>query len=378
MKRRSAAGCLLAIGMAAAAWAQTPPATSQPTTTAPDAELKARLEGMTVDQLLAEAARLCEVDVDYQQASVFVTAARNRGANTPELLIVQGEMSLGLGDLAPAREAFRLVYGQFPNDFRANLGLGRLYMLGSYWALAAPYLETAAKVAAPDKASEAFRLLAECYRGEGRFKAAVEKAKEAAAGRPSDYQTLMTLVGTLNDDKQFETAATEAQKLHHLAEGQVKAAPADAKMLQRLLDATGIYEQAVRGQYVACLAKTAGGASLDLVVKGKEPDAAAALHKLIDLLQLEADLSRLMTYHRMVEFGERLVKLAPDNPDYWWQYALMLRETRQNDAAVEALRTVLKLRPGDAGATHLLEDMGASATPPATSAPAAPPAGAAS
>ncbi len=327
-----------------------------------------RLQGMSLEELVRNARDLLDSE-KYEAAVPYIVVARSRAEDDQEVKALNAELSLLKRDIKKARELFLEVYRANPNDYYANLGLGRLYLATRQFKQAEIYLEKAEQRAAQDQISLVRRLLAETYRGLKKSLKAVQLAEQAVNGRPDDYVTRQTLVMTLVEAAQLERAAEEAVNLEQIARDRIAADAADVDALQQLLSALQVHMLALQQSFQQLAVMGPGRQPTDQVLDVNKPRAAALSMEVAELQLMQAETARLISYHQILEFMKKAIEYVPDNADYQRDYGLLLMRTNQSEAAIAPLRRALELNPDDDVARRQLQALGVSLTAPAVQPP---------
>lgn len=356
----------LGLIVAAVAWvacAAAQPATPPTQAIAADPNNAAVLEqlaDLSFRELVSEARRLIDAE-QYEAAKPYVAAAAQKDRKSLDVSLLLGDLALAENDVRTARPLYLSVYRVDRNDFRANLGLGKLYLRTRVWRQAANYLEKAEQTAPLGKVPEVQQLLAEAYRGGGQVLKAVEVAQKAVSGAPQDYDARRSLTSALLAAERTEQALGEAEMFVKIARDQVVSAPDSPAALADLRTARELQLQALRRAFRDMLQVGPSGQRVDEVTPGREAEAAGVLKQISEVMVMQAETNRLLAYHDVLSFAERIVELDDDNADYWRDYGLMLLETRRMDEAREALRRAVELNPDDQAARAQLERLGAGA-----------------
>jgi tetratricopeptide (TPR) repeat protein len=198
---------------------------------------------MSPDELVAAAEQLF-VNQQVQEAVELLEAALKRDPKNLRAMVMVGEYNEALGDLNPARDKYLQVLRVEPENLRANLGLGRVFLAsprGDQAEQAIHYLEIAEKVAPPDRRSEALGLLARAYRGAGSRAKAVQMAQAAVSADPQNFDALQTLIVVRTELGQYDQAAADSQALMALALRLQQDNPNDPLALRRLRTAFDLY-----------------------------------------------------------------------------------------------------------------------------------------
>ncbi len=321
------------------------------------------LENMPVADVIARADALREQG-DAAEAERVIKYALARERNNVTALDVAAEIALLRSDIEGARSAFRQAKGIQPTDFRANLGLGRIWAAKKDWRQARTYLTDAASVAPPDRAAEVLTLLAQAYGGSGLFKLAIETAEKAVQASPQSYDARKTLVLLRTTAGDFESAIAETRPLLELAQSDAAKIPVTVEHLTELRDAYEIKSTVLKNYQSQFFVRNPDGTYSDQIVAGKEADSAAVLTQLIDVIALQIELDRRISFFTGVALAERMVKLDPNKATYWIQLGLLRKNTFNNEEAAQAFRRALEIEPANQTARHELDALQAETPPP--------------
>lgn len=333
----------------------------------PPASAPAGRAGMSVSEMLAEAERLVG-EKRYEQAQPLVTTILAEDKSNLLALSLSGEIYENLNQREAARAAYNAAREIQPNDFRANLGLGRLYVGSNFGRQALHYLEIAEPVCPPERKSELYLLMARAQRAAGSATKALEAIQKAIEADRSNYQAWQYATLLLTEAEDFDRALVATQQLARLAEIELARDLGNVEALQRLNTAYEARLSVLRAYHQRLYERNVDGSYSDRLIPGTEKSAAAMLQAVIETMVLQAELRRTYAYHQAIPLAEKMVQYDPDNAANWMQLALLYVNTAQNARAAETLRKVLELEPDNAQAREQLERL--SAAPAPTSAPA--------
>lgn len=328
--------------------------TTAPDTTGPTAE---QLQSLTLPTLLAEARRLLDAR-DLMAAAPYIDAARQRDPASLQVKGLVAELALYAGDLTTARINYLDVHRANRDDYRANLGLGQIYLMTRNFSQASIYLrraEALVPVDAPGDTAIVRRLLAQSQHGEKKYIEALETAEKARAVAPQDLDVLHTLIAALRAAGRTEAAVTEAAALQVVAEQNLRANPGDRQALVQLMEARRIHRETLSEGAAQYFELGRDGQRTDRVIPGKEADVAHVIREIAELQLRDAESQRLLTYYEVADLLARAVEYAPGNAGYWRFYGQLLAETFQRDAARQAFRKTLELDPTDEVAQRWLQ-----------------------
>jgi len=302
---------------------------------------------------------------------------QERDKGNIEGLRLLGEIYWDSKNAALAEDAWKQVVAVQPNDFVANLGLGRVYLNSGLPRQAKPYLETAAKVVPPNSPQHEVQVqvaLAMALRGGGQWREAIAAAERALrADRDNfDAQQLLTALRIENarTAEEFDRALADAERLIEIAGNALRAA-VNQEGVQRLQLAYQSKLQVLYAFRQLLFRKNPDGSFTDQLLPGQEKRAAAVFSQIVDVMLRQADVNRTLARFQIVEFAAAAVKYdGGTNPRTLLDLGLLQKETGQTAAAVETFRKVLELDPQNATARREYEALlgplpESSALPPA-------------
>ncbi|TWT40974.1 tetratricopeptide repeat protein [Phycisphaerae bacterium RAS1] len=357
---------LIGVFCAAAAWGQAPgsdPASTQPAGGAADAPAK-----IDVKDSLQRAQALLEsgTEEDLIAAQQFLQDVLRVEPTNADAIIMVGEVALERRDGNVARRYFSDVLKLEENNFRANRGMGELYFRSKMWRQAMRYLETAARVAPPDKRAETLSVLARCYVQDGTVNKALETAQQAVASDAKNVDALQTLTVVRMGQKQFEQALEDGRKLMELVEQKLHDNPADAKLLRQ---SGQVYQTLVEGLilYHATLhLPNARGEPTTDPIPGKEREIAQVLVRIGEARGRQVVLESRISYLRAVlPYYEKSLKFDDQSVPALLAYARVLLVVERTSDAAEQCRKALEIDPTNVEAQQLLQQIGPAAHEPA-------------
>lgn len=368
-------GVLVAVSVATTACSQI--ATAEPQTTPPPEALEAgpaeetaealasltreQIAAMSVDELKARARTAVAAEA-FGVADQLVREALSREgtAGDLELTLLTGEARLGLNDLSVARAAFTEVINADPNDFRANLGLGALYLRGSrpVYRQATTYLQRARELAVSQQDRvDALRLLSEAHLGNHQPIDAVRAGEEALQLDPDNFGTMFVLTQAYIDAGAFDSAIQLAKRLEERAKGLWAEDRGNPTAVQRLAVAARTNVGALRNQTTELFERGPDGQPTDRPAPGQEQRIAQLLEEVVRLETLKIEAERLLQLHALAGIAERATSYAPNRPDSWIRYGDLLAQTYQDQAARDAFRKALELDPENEEASQRLQQL---------------------
>jgi len=321
---------------------------------------------ITIDQMLNTAESLLRVGNNTQAKSIL-DLVLERDPNNVRAKLVAAELAIAQQEYFAARNYYREVLNVEQTNLDANVGLARIYLMTRMFRQAASYLETAQRVAPPDRLPEVLTMLAASYRGRGSLLDALNAAQRAVDLAPQNVEARQTLIAVLMEADRFDPAMTHAAALTELATAKVRENPASREGLMQLLGAYGMQEQVLRAFHNTLYEYSPSGEPTDRPLPGKQAQAAGVIKQIVDLRVLQAEVARTVTYFDILELARKAAQYQPENPQYHLLCGQLYVKMSQIDAAIGEFQRVLELAPGDADATRYLRELNA----PLTSQPAA-------
>gem|GEM_PF-1702277 len=377
MLLRIVAVCALLAGPAERVRAQTPPPEGPP----PATEAPSTPEG-----ILRLAIQKREAGRNAEALEVLKALLKSFPRYT-EANVVAGEICLDTNDYDSGRDFFKRVLDAEPSNFKANIGMGKIYMAARQWRQAVAFLEKAESVAPRDGSAEAKRLLAVAYAQMGHMQKSTEKALEAVQAGPDDLDTLLTLIqvrqtAASRDPQQIPVAVADAEKYLQKAVAAVERNPWDRKLLSRLNSAYQILLSPppnvglLQSYHNSFYQRDARNQPTDQLLPGKGPDAAAVLIRMADIFRQQALLNVIIVEHDVLTLLERAVddRYDPKNVQYLVDLVDAYRQLQELTArlvgagvysdttlhqrAIETCRKILELDPNNPTAQDYLRSAG--------------------
>lgn len=319
---------------------------------------------MSISEMLMEAERLVAAQ-QYAEAHPYVSAALRQDAGNVQALSLEGEILAQLNQHTLARQSFLAVREIQPNDFRANFGLGRMYVSSGVFRQALQYLKIAEPVAPPERKAELFVLLARAERGTGTASRALETVQRAIEADPLSFDAWRYATMLLVETEDFDRALLATQNLVRIAESELTKDPADRAALERLYLAYDARMAVLRSYHVRLYDRNLDGTSSDRLLPGTEKAAASMLQAMVETMVMQAELRRTMAFHEMLTLAQRTVEYDSSNTQYWAQLGLLYVNTAQFDRARAAFERAIELEPQNMQAREQLEQLpGRRAAPP--------------
>jgi len=357
-----ALGVALLAGVPVMAQSEAPAPTTQPSQ-------PAGIEAMSNEEIVARARELIRRGVNLDDAQRALRFVFTRSPEFVDARVALAELAEAMQDSARAREIYQELLNKDPNNFAANLGMGKAY-LGAGWARQATrYLERAALAAPSERKGEALALLSQSYLEERKADKAAEAAEQAVQAAPDSVQARTQLAVVRYQLRQFNAALDDARALVTTARKQLESDPGNAQLLSQLARAYELLAQVLSESHRALYQTGSDGKPTDRIRPGKEKEAAALLKQLVETGVTQSEVRRVQTYHGLLALAERAVQYDPENVSYLLDYGYLLYQTSQPQRAAEVFQRVLQLDSNNLKAREQLEAMGA----PLTSQPALPP-----
>lgn len=236
-----------------------------------------------------------------------------------------------------AKEIYDVCLKRSPDDWRANFGLGNIYLQREYYKLARPLLERAAALA-PEKSRAQVRVnLAVAFRGLHQMPEAIEQARLAIAHDPSSLEARRMLISLYLEDKRLEDAVAENVGALGYIRKNLTAQPDDRQMLAQMIQ--------VLGQMIDLLQRKLAA----------QPDDATVRLQLIDNMEQQGLIGQQLTYYQELDLLQPALDKTPDNPDLLLARARLLHLVGRPAQAVADLRKILAASPNNTKAKLLLE-----------------------
>lgn len=371
MARRHACGAVLLVGLVAVVWL--------PTAAAQQAERR-----LTTAQVLERARAAFEQAIEQRDAELVTQATEvvrevlQRDPGNIEAHLLAGEISLDVAKLDPrladfdsARNHFMMVLEAEPNNYRANLGVGRIWNANRVWRQAVAFLEKAEAVAAtPEQAIDVKREMAIAFAGMGNKTRAIEKAAEAVQLDADDLEALRTLTeirlsaATTDPERYLDQALADAELYLNKCREEAARNPTDREKLVELNEAFDLLLAAVREHHTTLYERDIRQQPTDKLLLGKEPEAAAALLRMAELMREQALVRLTLTEHENLVLVEKAVEYQPENVRYLEALAVLYQRIHDRENAIATSQRILELDPDHEGARQFLESVGAPLSAP--------------
>lgn len=299
-----------------------------------------------------------------QQALDLVTDVLQRDQQDIQANVLAGEILVAANQYDQARNHFKTVLDREDLNFRANLGYGKILAANHLWRQSAAYLEKAENVAAgAERIVDVKTALAFTYAGMGDLLRAIDKAGEAVNADPTDLDALQTLVeirvnAATRLAAQLEAALQATKTYAQKAAEAAQAAPSDRAALARLEAAYNLQMTAIQEFHNSFYQRNVHNQPTNVLLPGKNVEAAAALSLMVEVMSQQADLRRILADHDALLVAEKAVEYDPTNVKYLETLATLYHRTSNLKKAEETCRRILELEPDHAGAKQYLKKVG--------------------
>ncbi len=312
---------------------------------------------------------------DIQRRTAAIQTVRAILEGQPEDIeakLLAGELLMLAGgeDFEAARRYFQQVLQNEPKNFRANLGMGRIWLETNYWRQADNFLKEAESVAPEKQKVAVLQLRARALLGAGNAEEARTKAREALRAdveRTADSYRTVALVATSiaqRDPAQAEPALQEAARYVQRAAELAQERPWERGRVRELLSAYDLQIAALAIYYQSLCERDLKGNVLDRVKRGNEAAAAGALAQRSERTRLRAAVAAVDAEHDALLMLERAVELQPESVPILEEYAAALARVQDRERATRVYERIRELDPQNAAATQYLG--AAPATPSAS------------
>jgi tetratricopeptide (TPR) repeat protein len=286
----------------------------------------------------------------YREALIALKSALDRDAQNIEAKLLAGETLMDIDNYDDALTTFKDVLAVEPKNFRANLGIGKIWLANNYWRQALSALEKAADVAPSGRKNEAVRLLAEAYSGSGDRKRATERIDEIVKDDPNDVEALKLLVRLMRDANRYDEAVGRAEQLVAVCDTLFRQAPSDLERVKQL-DAAYTLQLSVlgvdnrEGLVQRYYERDTRGVPTDKALAGKERDAARVYAKIADVSTKQAAVRQILAYHDALISALEAVKLDAGNVTYLTQLARLYQLIGDQANAGRVFQQILEKDP---------------------------------
>jgi Tfp pilus assembly protein PilF len=328
----------------------------------------------SVEQLLGLAGQK-KAAGEFREALGLLRAVLERDAVNISAQLLMGEILLeshAEADYAQARQLFMRVLESEPSNYRANLGIGKIWLANGVWRQAVEYLQKAVEFAPGAQRGDAKRLLARAYAGKGDMNPATQAADEALKADPTNLDALQTraevqLSAADRDPRQLESALKATEDYVGRCDQAVRQAPGNAEALNRLNGGYDLALAALRAYHNNFYELDNRGQRTDRVRPGAEKDVAEILGRIAELYRSQSAVRYTLSEHDATVFLAKAVELQPKDVSCLEKLAEAYARIMDRVQAIETYRRILELEPSHAAALEYLRDAGtAPTTQPAT------------
>lgn len=302
--------------------------------------------------------------------------------------VLAGELFVTTNRFDQARTAFQRVLEREPSNYRANLGLGRIWLAARSPRQALNFLQAADNVASGRERAEVKRLLASAYLALRRTNDAVTAAEEAVRidadaleGREILVEVLTAAAETVGgvDVQRVNRALDASNALIARAVEIAAAAPWDRGRLARIDAAYQKQLVILQMLHNSFYERNFRNEAMEVLRAGTGPEAAQALSRMGALYRRQALLRMVLTEHDALLLAETAVgdQYDPRNVEYLQNLAsahlqlrdltsrLLGRDLSQDEVMRKQLGEIcgkiLAVEPHNRFAVALLEQMGLAA-----------------
>lgn len=318
---------------------------------------------LTIPELLSMAENLRASGL-RKDAVEALNLIRQRDANNVDALRMLGDIAWDLQNAEEAQTNWQLVRKIQPNDFGANWGLGRLYLVSGVFRNAIHYLETAESVVPadpPELKPTVLLALAQAHAAYGERASAIETVREALALDPDNYDGCYLLAAlranSATSDEDFDQALSDTQRVIEVVREDLEANGITLQGVQRLQTAYELELQVLSGCRTVLFHRNPDATWSDRPLPGKEKRLADTLSRAVDVMVRQTDVQRTLAYFRIVELAADAVKYDEGTASRWMDLALLQKATGQWDQAIVSFEKVLELEPLNKEAQRLLEGL---------------------
>ncbi len=351
-----------------------PPARTTPTG---DADSRPTQEILADAAARYESYKASKDQAVFQEVISLLGIVLRRDPTNSEANLMSGEISLESNDFDTGRKYFRSVLDVEPNNYRANVGLGKIWIATRSFRQAALFLQTAERVA-PDaeKQSAVKQLLATAYVASGDVTKAIEKAEEAVRIAPNNVEALNALavirIELAKRDPAYVTAAVrDAETFLARAREVAQQDPANIESLRRLDLSHGMLIDALRQLHNSFFERDARSQATTRIIKGKEADAAAALNRVAEVMMDRSTIALTLAQHDIIKVAAQpAVQLDPKSVKYLETLASLYEKVGDRGKAIETAQQILQIDPNHQGARDFLNSVGSSTAPSPAAEPA--------
>ncbi len=313
--------------------------------------------------------------------------------NHIEANLLAAELLIAGNDYSLARTFYLKVLESEAANFKANLGIGRIWLDAGYWRQALAYLEKAEAVAPESGRAEAKRLLASNLLQLRRLNDALNKIQEAIAADPTDLEARQILVRIRMELARMQAdvermrpllsqAREDANKCVQLATTLAEGDPWNPTRLRQLQSAFQLRLEVLDAYHKSLYERSLHGETIDRLRPGLGPEAAEALNQIAEYRRQLGLLQIIMVEHDALVYLETAVsdRYDPRNPHHLGNLAAtylqiedltarlvgrgVFADRKMHERAAETYRKVLEFDPQNEPARRFLESAAAAAITP--------------
>jgi tetratricopeptide (TPR) repeat protein len=318
-------------------------------TTPPSAAPATASQPLSLEQLSQQGADALASGDAATAIRAFTILSKDQPNNTSALLSL-AEAYLLAGNSLKAVETYNSCSKLSPGDWRVDYGLGTVYLQMNYYRLAKPFLERALQLAPQQQARGRVAYnLARCYRGLHQTSEAVDKARQARADDPTNFEVRLLLISLYANavPPRLDDALAEVDATVDTLRADLAKAIDDRPKVQQLLQILGMRVELLTAK---------------IRLQSDEP---AVRLQVADAMEQASQVDQLVTYYNAIEQVEAALQKAPQDPDVLFAHARLQHLVGRSAKAAEDLQAVLKITPNDVRARQLLEKIEAASTQPA-------------
>jgi tetratricopeptide (TPR) repeat protein len=318
--------------------------TTQPAATAPSPAT----QPLSLDQLAQQGADALAAGDAATAIKAFTTISQAQPNNTSALLGLAEAYLKGNNPLK-AVEMYNSCRKISPGDWRADYGLGTVYLQMNYFRLAKPFLERALQLSPnqPQARGRVATNLALCYRGLHQTTEALDMARRALALDPTAIEVHRLLIALYVDANRVDDALAEVQATTDSLRATLVKTPDDRPKSEQLLQILSMRVDLLKAKIAA------------------QPDDPVIRLQMADAMEQVSLANQQATYQLALEQVDVALQKVPQDPDVLFAHGRLANLIGRPAKAIEDLQALLKIAPNDARAKQLLEKIEAASTQPA-------------
>ncbi len=236
-----------------------------------------------------------------------------------------------------------------PSEWRAEYGLGTIYLQQTYYRLARPFLERAVALSPsqPQARGRVAYNLSLCYRGLHQMPEAIDQARQTLALDSTNIDAHRLLISLYSEANRPEDALAEARATAGTIRAGLARTPDDRKAIENLGIVLNMTAEILQQQVAA-----------------RPADPSVRL-QLADVMEQVAQVNMQVIYYNALVHVDAALKAAPEDPDALYAHARLQDLVGRPAKAIDDLQALLKIAPSDSRAKALLEKVQAAASRPA-------------